>query len=343
MNAAHRRRRRRGRPHRVGFGGVALFLLGAVVALAAVWLVYRTGRLPLPGDAGGPPAAADAAGGGPSAATDGGPARVPPPPVYPTEPETPATDAEPPPVSGPPPAAPARGAFLALVIDDLGRSLGDVERLAALEVPISYAVLPYESRTGEVAAALERRGAEVLLHLPMQGQDGADPGPGALTLTMDDGSKRDAVRRALAAVPGASGVNNHMGSVLTADPPAMRLVLGELAGRGLFFLDSRTTASSVGYAAARELGVPAAERDVFLDGDLRAAAIRYQFRRLLELARREGSAIGIGHPHAATLRVLREEVPLAVEAGYRFVAVGDLVDRGGVLPDGGEGGEGRGM
>lgn len=338
-----RSRRRRGRGRRdVGLGGVLLFLLAAVAATALAWWLY-SGVLPgaewvrgLSGGAGTPgggtlgelaepPVAPEVSGGGvarqPSSSAG----------VYPTEPEVPAeaglSDAAPVPV-----AAPEEGAYVAVVIDDLGRSLEDVRSLADLGVPLSYAVLPFETRTPEVVEELHRQRAEILLHLPMEGREGADPGPGALRLTMPDREMLTATRAALAAVPGAVGFNNHMGSVLSADGPSMDLVLRELGGRGLFFLDSRTTADSVGYLVARERGIPAAKRDVFLDPDLDPEAIRSQFHRLLDLARREGSAIAIGHPHPATLEILGEEVPRARRLGYRFVPVSDLLDRN-ALPE----------
>lgn len=249
------------------------------------------------------------------------------PPPVPTEPEHPQAG-EPPPVEGPPP--PGRGARVALVIDDLGRDVGDVERLERLGVPLTYAVLPFESRTADVVAALRRRGAEFLLHLPMEPSNGADPGPGALRRTMRPAELARATRRALEAVPGAAGVNNHMGSGLSSERPAMDAVLTVIGSRGLYFLDSRTSAESVAYAAARALDVPAAERQVFLDPDPRPEAVRYQFRRLLEAARERGAAIAIGHPHPDTVAVLEEEVPLAVGRGYRFVPVSYLLDRSSV-------------
>jgi hypothetical protein len=306
---------------------VTLFFLAAAAATGAAWWLARDGA---PGLAAGAASQAAAA----PAASGAGPRprpQVPTPaaaslPAGPTEPEpgTAVEAREPPP---PPAPAPPEGAYLAVVVDDLGRSVADVHRLAALGVPLSYAVLPFESRTAEVAAELERLGAEVLLHLPMEGRDGADPGPGALRVGMDAAALAAATREALAAVPRAAGVNNHMGSVLSADASSMRVVLRELAGRGVFFLDSRTTADSVAYPAARELGLAAAERDVFLDPVLEPEAIRAQFHRLLDVARREGSAIAIGHPHPATLEVLAEEVPRALELGYTFVPVSDLLDR----------------
>lgn len=232
------------------------------------------------------------------------------------------------PASGPPP--PGDGAAVALVIDDLGRSLEDLDRIRALGVPVTYSVLPFEIRTAEVAAELGRRGDEVILHLPMEPSNGADPGPGALTSAMSRREIVSGTRRALEAVPGAVGANNHMGSRLSADPPAMEAVLRVIGRRSLYWLDSRTSAESVAYGAARALGIPSAERQVFLDPDPRAAAVRVQFRRLLLVARERGSAIAIGHPHPETLTVLEEEIPLARELGYRFVPVSYLLDRSAV-------------
>jgi polysaccharide deacetylase 2 family uncharacterized protein YibQ len=223
--------------------------------------------------------------------------------------------------------APAAGGRIALVIDDLGRSVGDLETIEHLGVPLSYAVLPYEEETPQVVAELHRQGAEVLLHLPMEPANGEDPGPGALRLGMTPDQLRESTVAALQEVPGAVGVNNHMGSGLSADERSMRTILGLLSARGLFFLDSRTSAQSVGYQVAIRLGMPAAERQVFLDPDVRPEAIREQFHRLLGLARARGAAVAIGHPHPETLAVLADEVPRARTLGYEFVPVSYLLDR----------------
>lgn len=225
------------------------------------------------------------------------------------------------------------GSRVALVIDDLGRSLSQLEDLRGLGVAISYAVLPYEPRTAAVVDSLRQRGEEILCHLPMEPSNGADPGPGALSLDMTPAELAGATRGALEQVPGAVGVNNHMGSGLAADRRSMRAILGVLAEAGLFYLDSRTRADSLGYRLALEAGVPAAERQVFLDTDSSPEGVREQFDRLLALARGRGAAIAIGHPSATTLEVLRREIPRALEAGYEFVPVSYLLDRMGVLPE----------
>lgn len=228
--------------------------------------------------------------------------------------------------------APAEGGRVALVIDDLGRSLDDLHAIEGLDVPISYAVLPFEEQTQEVVAELRQRGAEILLHLPMEpamepAGTAKDPGPGALRLGMTPEQLRQSTLAALQAVPGASGVNNHMGSGLSADEPSMTTILGVLSSRGLFFLDSRTSAQSVAYRVATRLGLPAAERQVFLDPDPSPEAIRAQFHRLLGLARTRGAAVAIGHPLPETLAILEEEIPKARALGYEFVPVSYLLDR----------------
>lgn len=222
---------------------------------------------------------------------------------------------------------PIEGARVALVIDDLGRSVDEIAALERLGVPLTYSVLPFEEETPAVVERLRRDGDEILCHLPMEPVHGQNPGPGALTHGMNAAELRAATVAALAAVPGAVGANNHMGSRLSADERSMREVLAVLADRSLFFLDSRTSPESVGYRVAAALGVPAAERQVFLDGDQRPRLIHEQFERTLAIARQRGAAIAIGHPHAATLEALAQEVPRAKAMGYRFVPVSALLDR----------------
>ena len=223
------------------------------------------------------------------------------------------------------PVATPNAGPVVIVIDDLGRSVEVIDVLRALGVPLTYAVLPYETKTAAVAARLAELGEEVLCHLPMEPQSGENPGPGALTEAMSKEELREATRNALEAVPGAVGVNNHMGSALSADREAMTAVIGVVRRRNLFFLDSRTSAASVGYAVAREAGIPAAERKVFLDRDRDPAAIRHELRRLLELANKGEPAIAIGHPYPETIAVLQETMSRAKSGGFRFVRVSQVL------------------
>jgi polysaccharide deacetylase 2 family uncharacterized protein YibQ len=243
-------------------------------------------------------------------------------------PSEPAQTAAFPVPSATPPAA-ERPRRIALVIDDLGRSVDDLVPLEKLGVPITYAVLPFEENTPTVVSYLHNRREEVILHLPMEPKHGQDPGPGALRVGMTDDQLRTGTLAALQAVPGAVGVNNHMGSSLSADARSMSTILQVISSRGLFFLDSRTSSDSVGYRTALSLGVPAAERQVFLDSDPGPEAVHGQFVRLLDMARTRGAAVAIGHPHPDTLAALTAEVPKAKALGYDFVPVSYLLDRSG--------------
>lgn len=298
-------------------GGGLLFLLGLLVGAGLLYIFLKQSppRPPRPEREGTPARE--------GTRQEEEPARRHPPRSDHVEPASPVTTIP------PPPDGPVRGVRVALVIDDLGESVDDLPPLEGLGVPVTYAVLPYREQTAQVVAALRQRGAEILLHLPMEPQNGEDPGPGALRRGMSEEELRQNTLAALQAVPGAAGVNNHMGSGLSTEEGPMATVLGVLAARGLFFLDSRTSARSVGYRVARELGLPAAERQVFLDGDPTPAAIEGQFQRLLGLARLHGAAIAIGHPHPETLAVLEREVPKARADGYEFVPVSYLLDRSG--------------
>ncbi len=215
---------------------------------------------------------------------------------------------------------------ISIVIDDLGRGVRDLDALAGLGIPLTYSVLPFEPHTAEVVAELKRRGAEYLCHLPMEASGDANPGPGALVLAMSRDQLQDATRRALAAVPGAAGVNNHMGSGMLPRQEVMTTVLEVLAQQGLYFLDSRTSADTVGYSLARRLGLKAGERQVFLDTEREPAFIRAQFDALLAAARRRGGAIAIAHPYRETLSVLSAMIPEARAEGFEFVTASALLE-----------------
>lgn len=201
---------------------------------------------------------------------------------------------------------------VALLIDDLGYDRHAARRALALPPPVAVAVLPHSPHGRAIARAAGRAGTDVLVHLPMQGASEAVEA-GTLDGRMSNRELRRGVRRALDAVPGAIGVNNHQGSALTADLGAMRAVMQVLAARGrsLLFIDSRTTAATQAEAAARLAGVPVARRHVFLDHHRGADAVAASVRDWLARARRQGCALAIGHPHRQTLRVLERLLPRA--------------------------------
>lgn len=218
---------------------------------------------------------------------------------------------------------------IAIIIDDLGDRLPEGEQAIALPGPVACAFLPHTPYAASLARRAAEAGKEVLLHLPLQAVDhNYLLGPGALTLDESERQFRVTLRRDLASIPQVQGVNNHMGSLLTRHPGAMGWLMSELAAHGgLFFVDSYTTVQSVALQLADENNIPAARRDVFLDNDTAPEAIRFQFERLLTIARRQGHAIAIGHPHPTTLAVLAEELARLPETGVTLVPVRTLIQQ----------------
>ncbi len=214
----------------------------------------------------------------------------------------------PPASSGRTPArASRRRPRVAIIIDDIGylRRLG--RKIIDLNLPLAFSVLPYTRFGAELARLAHARGRVVMLHLPLEpiARWRADPGPGALRVKMNRATLLRLTRAALARVPFAVGVNNHMGSLFTQNREKMRIVLGELKKRGLFFVDSWTTGRSVGFHLARAMCLPTAVRTVFLDHHPDVRYISLQMIKLVSEARRRGEAVGIGHPHPSTYAVLK--------------------------------------
>ena len=202
----------------------------------------------------------------------------------------------------------------AIIIDDLGANLEKPHQLLALPYALTFSILPHLSSSAETAREARHAGREVMLHLPMEPipSPHAPPGPADIRVGMNRLEVERVIDSDLASVPQAAGVNNHMGSRATADPRLMAAVMRSLAGRHLFFIDSRTIASSVAFDAARRQGLPAFYRSVFLDdtptvpytiGQLR------EFRRVLE---EQGAALAIGHPYPTTIAALARFLPALV-------------------------------
>ena len=217
-------------------------------------------------------------------------------------------------------------ARVAIVIDDLGNDATATGRIANWPYRVSGAVLPALPGSARAARELEESGKEVLLHLPMEPRQYPQmrPGPGVVLRSQTEDEIARTLESDLDSVPGAVGVNNHMGSAATADPRVMRAVVGVLARRGLFFLDSRTTGATVAREAAKEGRVRAVSRRVFLDDVATEPAVTRQVAELVASAREEGFAVAIGHPYPATLAVLERELPRLAGRGVRIVPVGDL-------------------
>jgi uncharacterized protein len=214
-----------------------------------------------------------------------------------------------------------------LIVDDCGQWIDTERGFIALDVPLTLSVLPDVRYTATIAQEAAAAGKGVMLHLPMETLSGLNPGPGKVTTEMSDAQISSQVDADLAAVPNVQGVNNHEGSRASADERVMRDVIGVLAKHGnLFFIDSRTNPASVGEQVAQAQGIPTAARDVFLDNEASVEYTTAQLRQAAAIARRNGSAIAIGHPRPTTLAAVRMMIPELEESGIRFVLAQDVVN-----------------
>jgi len=211
-------------------------------------------------------------------------------------------------------------ARLIIIVDDLGNSLE--KGIAAIDLPgpVAYAVLPHTPHSVELAERAYSRGKEVMLHAPMANTAHLRLGPGALTEHQNRSQLENILRDNIASVPHVTGVNNHMGSLLTHQREKMDWVMGVLAEQGLFFLDSRTTSETVAWKSAYSRGIPWLVRDVFLDHEQTTAFIDKQFRHGLQLAQQQGFAVLICHPYPVTIRYLKDALPRIGEQGIQLVA-----------------------
>jgi polysaccharide deacetylase 2 family uncharacterized protein YibQ len=205
--------------------------------------------------------------------------------------------------------------LVAIVIDDIGYDRRIANRMLSLDAPLTFSVLPHGPYSTEFAAEARAKGREIMLHLPMEPNEFPDinPGPGALLMQMSPDELIGQLNSHLDLFPGLKGVNNHMGSGISTSPEHMRQIFSILKKRRLYYIDSRTTAETVARSSAELLKLPFAERDIFIDHREDETFIRSQLKKLIRRAQEQGYAVGIGHPHGITHRVLNENLALLKE------------------------------
>jgi polysaccharide deacetylase 2 family uncharacterized protein YibQ len=219
-----------------------------------------------------------------------------------------------------------RKAKIAIVIDDMGVNRPKSREVIDLPSVLTLAFLPYANKVDEMAEDARIKGHELMVHMPMEPLNtSANPGPDALRTTMTSDELNAAIHTNLSKFGKYVGINNHMGSKFTQDVPALKELVAILKERGLFFLDSKTIASSQAYNEAKAAGVPAVERDVFLDDNPSLDSVRHQMRVAEAVARKKGFAVVIGHPKENTIQVLKEFLSQADAKGFQVVPLSAIV------------------
>jgi polysaccharide deacetylase 2 family uncharacterized protein YibQ len=220
--------------------------------------------------------------------------------------------------------------LVAIIIDDLGYDHNLASRFLEMEGPFTFSMLPQGPFTAKIVAEAHAKGHEIMLHLPMEPMEypQVSPGPGALLVDMTPDELLAQLDADISAVPYVKGVNNHMGSRLSAQAPQMRQIFSRLKSRGLYYVDSRTTKETVGRPSAERLHLPFAERDIFIDHYQDADFIRKQIRLLVKRAHAQGYAIGIVHPHPLTIELMQAALP-QLKDQVSFVPASRVVEEAG--------------
>ncbi len=217
----------------------------------------------------------------------------------------------------------------AIIIDDIGFDEEIAKRFMRLEIPITLSIIPHLPFSRNIAERAYLRGREMMLHLPMEpeGYPETDPGSGAILVRLNAEEIRRRTAANIDAVPHIAGINNHMGSLAMANSQVVEEVLEVVRDRSLYFVDSRTTAQTVGFQLAQRLGIPSTERIVFIDS-VDITEIDYRIEKLKELilrAKQRGTAVGIGHPTAETLEAVEIMAEEFRKEGVEIVYASEVV------------------
>lgn len=225
-----------------------------------------------------------------------------------------------------PPPMPEHRGTLIFVIDDAGNNLHELEPFLRFPGPLTIAVLPGLPYSAEAARRIRAAGKEVILHQPMEAIGGQDPGPGAIYVGMPPQEIRAMVERNLMEIGPVAGMNNHQGSRVTMDVRAMEILLTLCRDRGIYFLDSRTTADTAAPVVAAQMGVKIGERHVFLDNIQDKASMIQYVEVGLQKADQQGIAVMIGHTWSSELAgTLTELYPNLIKGGYSLSTLSKIM------------------
>lgn len=215
---------------------------------------------------------------------------------------------------------------IVIIIDDVGDNYAKGKAVIELPGPLTFAVLPHSPYGAKLAKKAISMGKEVMLHAPMQNTHDRPLGPGALTQDLDKAAFLQTLQANIDSVPGAVGVNNHMGSLLTTLKPQMEWTMEVARDNNFYFVDSGTTAESIAWRVAKEERIPFLRRDVFLDNERTLEFIHQQFEKALEIALKEGHAVAIGHPYPETVQYLQWALPQLDRLGVRLATASSLIE-----------------
>ncbi|GJM16322.1 MAG: hypothetical protein DHS20C13_16490 [Thermodesulfobacteriota bacterium] len=220
---------------------------------------------------------------------------------------------------------------IVIIVDDLGMNKEPIDQLLEIPAPITFAVLPNLQYSSYAAEKADKNGWDVILHMPMEpkessGYTGTDAGDDALLVGLPKDRILTKLNNSLTSIPHVKGVNNHMGSKFMENDELTELILKDLKKKDFIFVDSKTSSQSKGYETAMRLGMKTAQRDIFLDHSSRDSQyVKNQLKKLIEISKKKGYAVGICHPYPGTVKALTEMVPL-INDEVEVVSISNIIN-----------------
>jgi polysaccharide deacetylase 2 family uncharacterized protein YibQ len=218
----------------------------------------------------------------------------------------------------------AHSAQLVIIIDDIGNNYEQGNAMVELEGPLTLAFLPHTPYAKRLANKAYLHHKEIILHAPMENTAKAPLGPGALTQELTETELKRTLKKAIASIPHAQGINNHMGSALTQNTQAMKWVMETLKDEQLYFVDSLTSPKSVAYKLAQQQGLPSLRRHVFLDNNTSLASLNKQWQQALRISKQYGSAVLIAHPYTKSHNFLTQKIPTLSGQNIQLIPASQL-------------------
>lgn len=217
--------------------------------------------------------------------------------------------------------------LIAVVVDDMGINQDRTKDIISLQAPLTSSFLTYGKDLGQYALQAREAGHEIMIHVPMEPKVPANLAPDTLRTDMDEVEIEQIFNKMLNkfAQIRVSGINNHMGSRFTENKEKLGYVMNILKDNKMFFLDSKTTASSKGRELAMEDEVDFAARDVFLDNENNYQYIMGQLAKAEKMAAKKGFAIAICHPKSQTFLALKDWITALPEKNLKLVHVSEIV------------------
>jgi len=200
-----------------------------------------------------------------------------------------------------------RNCKISIIIDDIGADIKEAIELWEIDNNITLSVIPFLKDAKKISFYAELNSLPVMLHFPMEPENFHNDRLNRFYLLTSFNREKFIKTEdfVLKMIPYYEGINNHMGSKLTENEKCMNWFFSQLKNENIFFIDSRTTSKSVAGKVALKYNILCGIRDVFLDNEKNVSSILIQLKKLFSIAKKNGYAIGIGHPFNETIEALK--------------------------------------